>query len=379
MRVPSWIGHQRSTPVLTAWAVALVAAATVLVFSGAGPAWLPHATAAPGGGSTTTVSLLEPLPEDELPPPGGEPATDEAMARCATAVVRDGRAAEYPPTAGWRATQHVGTGAPQSELTIDNAFACLITPGKVTVSGTSGTPVGGVQVVRMSPDELVVLNPEGRRFTIGTGDKREVDTNRVAFVGIDGRAPIGDVRLTVGRYDGPVPEPVEALTVIDRALPERTYSADGAQLADCLSRLPPSAGPDPELWVPVGRHDIGDGTPAALVARISGVSVGYCVFDPGDGPTFSGAPLEPTGDRAQPLDFYRGAATTLLLSAPPDVTRMEVAAQAAPAERHPCTLVDGLAMCTLNASGPPADPGSHAIVVTAFTTADPQGSEVYRN
>jgi hypothetical protein len=303
------------------------------------------------------------------------------MARCATAVVRNGRAAEYPPTSGWRATQHVGTGAVQSELTIDNAFACLVTPGSVTVSGTSGTPVGGVQLVRMSPDELVVLNPDKRRFTIGYGEKRLVDDSRVEFVQIDRQAPIGNVRLTAGRFDGPIPDPVQGLTVIDRALPDRTYSADGTQLADCLARQPPGAYGDPDLWVPVGWHNGGDAGPAALVARIDGLSVGYCVFDPGDGPTFLGGPLpaRAPGDRAQGAVYYRGATTGLLLIAPPDVTRVQVAPQSDPGDRHDCTLGDGLAMCTLNASGPPEDPRSHAIVVTAFSAADPQGAEVYRN
>jgi hypothetical protein len=373
------MSRRRWTPFVTAGAVAVVAAVAVLALPGAGPA--PLATAGGPGGAATARSLLDPLPEDQLPPAGsGEPATDEAMARCATAVVRNGRAAEYPPTAEWRATLHMGSGAVQSELTIDNAFACLVTPASVTLSGTSGTEVGGVQLVRMSPDELVVLNPQRHRFTIGYGDKRLVDDSRVTFVGIDGRAPIGDVRLTVGRYDGPIPEPVPALTVIDRALPDRTYTPDGAQLADCLARPPASVVPsDPDLWVPVGRHDVGDGAPVALVARIGDVAVGYCVYDPGEGPIFTGAPLKPPGDRAQGVAFYRGASTALLLTAPADVTRMEVAPQLDPTDRHRCTLMDGLAMCTLAASRLPDDPRSHAIVVTAFTTADPQGSEVYRN
>jgi hypothetical protein len=372
MRARRWI------PLLTTAAVALVAAGTALALSGAGPGPLPPATGGPQG-VPAARALLEPLPPDQLPAPGGEPATDEAMARCATAVVRGGRAADYPPTAGWRATLHVGTGAVQSELTIDNAFACLVSPGSVAVSGTTGTPAGDVQLVRMSPDELLVLNPKRRTFTIGYGGKRLVDDSRVEFVGIDGRAPIGDVRLTVGRFDGPIPDPAPALTVFDRALPERTYSPDGAQLADCLDRLPPNAFGERDLWVPVGRHDGGDAGPAALVARIGDVSAGFCVFDPGEGPTFTGAPLGAPSDRVRAAVYYRGASTALLLTAPPDVTRMAVAAESDPADRHACTLLDGFAVCTLNASGPQAEPGSHAIVVTAFTAADPNGTEVYRN
>jgi hypothetical protein len=365
-------------PLITAAAVALVAAATLLTLSGVGPVAPLLETGAPAAVPATRY-LLEPLPADELPPPGGGASTDEAMARCATAAVRGGRAAEYPPTAGWRATNHMGTGAVQSELTIDNSFACLVTPASVTLSGTAGTPVGDLQLVRMSPDELVVLNPKGRHYTIGYGDKRLVEDARVEFVQIDGRAPIGDLRLTVGRHDGPVPDPVPGLTVIDRDLPDRTYTADGAQLANCLGKGAGGIYGDLALWAPVGRHDGGDTGPAALVARIGDLSAGYCVFDALDGPTFTGAPMKPVGERAEPLDYYRGGGTALLLTAPPDLTRMVVAPASDPADQHDCTLMDGLAMCTLAASGPPEDNGSHSIVVTAFSPTHPQGDEVYGN
>ena len=277
----------------------------------------------------------------------------------------------------------MGTGAVEGDLVINDAFACLVTPASVAVSGTSGTPAGPVDVVRMSRGQLVVLNPEGLEFTIGPADSGRISEDRVTFIDIYEDETPAEMRLTVDGYDGPVPEPVQALTVVDRVLPERPDTPDGDELGACLDRLPTHVDADPRLWIPVGRHDVGGAAPEALVARIGDIAVGYCVADPGDGPTFTGAPLPAApDDGARPVLFHRGGGTALLLAVPPEVTRVEISSVqrlgAATAEA-PCTIMGGLAMCTI-AGEPPADPQSRAqVVVTTFTADSSTGTEVYRN
>jgi hypothetical protein len=327
---------------------------------------------------------MEPLPASDLPAPSGDPATDTALARCAAAVVRGGRAAEYPPTTQWRSTNHVGTGAVESELTVDDSFGCLVTPGSVAVSGVAADTATGVQVVRMSPGLLVVLNPQERRFTVGSGPRAWSDTARVTFlplymlqddgVPLDSTDSLDDVPVTVdGGPAGTLRDAVPALTVVDRALPHRADSPQGAALAACLARLPVGAYTDPELWIPVGRHDGGGTGPDAIVARIGDIAVGYCVDDPGGGPTFTGAPLPAPGDRPQRILVHRGGSWALLITAPPGVTRVEARPAIGPGDPQPCTIVDGLALCTLDDDGPVSAADGQDMLVTAFTEAEPQG------
>jgi hypothetical protein len=377
-------GRARRRPAFLAAAAAVVvavAASTVTALTGFGgddPASLDRLPPAAADSGGSGPAARDPFAGVELPPPSGEPATDLALARCAAAVVHSGRAAEYPPTREWRATLHLGVGAVESDLVINDSFGCLVSPASVAVSGRTGTPAGPVQIVRMSRGQLLVLNPERRAFQIGPPGKMQMSKEQVLFVDIYGDETPAQMRLKVAGYDGPVPEPVQALTVVDRDLPERPDTPDGRELGSCLARLPTRVDADPRLWTPVGWHDVGGAAPRALVARIGDLAAGYCVFDPGEGPVFFGAPL-PVGDTTEPIVFYRGAGRAILLAVAPDVTRVEVSS-ADGSLTAGCTVLDRLAMCTLDTRAVDPGPGVFTpMVVTAFTAATPAGMEVYRN
>jgi hypothetical protein len=197
----------------------------------------------------------------------------------------------------------------------------------------------------------------------------------------DAGTDVAAVALSVeGGYEGVVGEPDAALTVVDRDLPRRADTPEGAELAGCL---PVGAYADPDLWIPVARHDVGGAAPRALIARIGDLAAGYCVQDPVGGPSFVGAPLPaPSGDPLPaPVVVDQGSAAAVLLTAPPGVSRLEVASEDRTRGPVGCTIADGLAICTLD-NDPNSDPGGgpagRAIVVTAFTAAAPQGVEVYR-
>jgi hypothetical protein len=373
--VPTPARRQRWAPLLTAAAVALVAVAVaaVVALSGAHPDRTGPPAAGPSAGT------LAPLPGSERPAPTGEAGQDAALLRCATAVASSGRGGEYPPTATWTSTMLLDHQAPlENELVVNGSFGCLLTPTTVVVTGTTGTPLGGVQVIRLTADELVLLNPQDRRFTIGLPRRLRPDIGPVTFYRLEPGVSLGDLQLTVDGddgYRGPVPEPVAALTVVDRPLPTRAPDAPGAaELAACL-RTSPDLSAYPDLWMPAGRHDVGT-APSALVARISDVAAGFCVQDPAMGPIFIFGSLPAPGDRPEAVVAYSAGASAALVTAPPGVTRVVVSPRTGTAAATDCTITDGLAMCTLD------DPtGQHllthqSIVVTAFTAADPQGIEV---
>jgi hypothetical protein len=318
------------------------------------------------------------------------------LARCAAAVVHSGRAGEYPPTREWRSTLHMGVGAVESDLEINDSFACLVSPGSVAVSGLTGTPAGEVQVVRMSAGELVVLNPDGREFAIGLPGKMQISEDRVTFVDIYSGETPDRMRLAVtGGYDGPVPEPMQALVVTDRNLPERPDSPEGRYLDECFDRLPTHQHVNDRLWIPVGWHDVGGAAPPALVARIGNLAAGFCMTDPVYGRAFVEGPLHP--DRrsglASPVVFHRGEGSAILMAVAPEVTRVEIAAvtqepmprSAAPPQQDPvaeagCTILDGFAMCTIDSRLQEKSPQARVqVVVTAYAADSPAGVEVYRN
>jgi hypothetical protein len=400
---------RRRTSFLAAAAavVVAIAATTVTAVTGFGaddPAGLdrlPPATVSDGGSGTATGEDPggDPFAGVDLPSPSGEPATDLALARCAAAVVHSGRAGEYPPTREWRSTLHMGVGAVESDLEINDSFACLVSPGSVAVSGLTGTPAGEVQVVRMSTGQLVVLNPAGREFAIGLPGKMQISEDRVSFVDIYSGETPDRMRLTVtGGYDGPVPEPVQALVVADRDLPERPDTPEGRYLDECLDRLPTHAHVNDRLWIPVGWHDVGGAAPPALVVRIGDLAAGFCMTDAVYGRAFAEAPLHPDhrSGLASPVVFHRGDGSAVLMAVSPDVTGVEIAAvpalpqeptaqSAAPPQREPfaeagCTVLDGFAMCTIDSR--PQETSRVArdqVVVTAYTADSPSGVEVYRN
>lgn len=368
---------RRWAPLLTAAAAVLVAigVATAITLSAApGPTTPATAPAEP---TLTPDPTTQPLRPDQLPPPAGAPEFDTALARCATAVVRSDRAAEFPPPPAWTLGVS-GFQTLRSELVIDDAFACLVTVDRVAVSGTSGTPVDGVQVVRMSPTDLVVLDPDERGFEITAGGHQNAWGAPVTFVALDSTST-EQVRISVGGGpDVPLPEPAEALVVTDRTLPTQDPDEPGASdLAECIARRSTDTPADQSRWTLIGRHDIGASAPTALIARIDGVAAGVCVPElDGLGQEFVDAPLRPPTDDVQVIQYAPGRRTTVLLAmVPPGVTRVRMAPTEQPADGQDCTIVDGLAVCTLDLGGGPGP----RIVLTAFTAEDAGGREVYRN
>ena len=193
MDAPAPPRSRRSIPLLTAAAVLLavvaVTTATTLVGTWSDPR--------PAAGDVTTGPVLDPLPADQLPPPTGDPDLDAALARCATAVVRSGRAADYPPTTRWRDAQ-IGSveGANLDQLlSINDTFGCLLTPESVILSGLTGTPVGGLQLVQVTSDMLIALNPQRLWFTLGNEPGQRVGYP-VMTVPLRGEN-VDDLRITV--------------------------------------------------------------------------------------------------------------------------------------------------------------------------------------
>jgi hypothetical protein len=371
---------RRWLPLLTAAAAVIIAVAVVAALTLRGGADQRTAPAAPPAEPTpTTAPTMEPLPADQLPAATGDPLLDSALARCATAVVRSGRAAEYPPTSQWRADSAFNDTLTY-RMVVNGAFACQVTVDHIVVSGTTGTPVGGVQVVRMSPSDLVVLDPERHRFDI-TGGGRWISggSASVTSVLLDPGTSVAGLRLAVdGGYTGPIPEPAAALEVTDRTLPTRDAGAPGAaELAACLSHRTWGSAADQALWIPVGRHDTGDGGPGLVMARIGQLAAGMCVPElDGSGPDFAGAALPPPSDQVQVIRYAPGRRTTsLLATVPAGVTGVRMAPQKDPSAGRDCTVLDGVAACTLPIGGSP----DHRIVVTAFSVDDPGGHEVYRD
>jgi hypothetical protein len=402
MDAPAPSRSRRSMPLLTAAAVLLVAIAVTIATTLVGTWSDPR----PAVGGPTTEQVLdplppEPLPADRLPPPTGDPDVDAAIARCATAVVRSGRAAEYPPTTTWRGAQldPVPSGYLDRLLTIDDAFGCLLTPESVMLSGLTGTPVGGLQLVRVNPSTLIALNPQELWFAFGDQPRpwigypvmtvplpSEDDDGLTITVREPGDVP-GSERGGGGDngvvWSGPVPELVQGVTVVDRVLPRRADTLDDVELTNCVSGRSPLtvavAGTGDELWTPAGRHDVGDAAPTALVARIDDVAAGICVVDPRLGPRFGFDRLPAKPEPGQVLiNMDTGATVSVLLTAPgEELTRIEIAPAADPAGSRACTVVDGLVVCTLETDGAVDDAIITDVVVTAYTAGSAEGKVLY--
>jgi hypothetical protein len=202
----------------------------------------------------------------------------------------------------------------------------------------------------------------------------------------------------IGGYDGPVPQPVQALVVADRDLPERPDTPEGRYLDECIDRLPTHAHVNDRLWIPVEWHDVEGVAPPALVARIGNLAAGFCMTDAVSGRAFAEAQLHPNdgGGLASPIVFHRGEGSAVLMAVSPDVTRVEIAAvpalpqeptpqSAAPPRQDPvaeagCTILDGFAMCTIDSRQQETSRQVRdQVVVTAYTADSPAGVEVYRN
>jgi hypothetical protein len=350
---------RRRSALGTVAAVVLVAVAVAVALSTASPE--PPAPAAAA---------------DQGPPPSGDAATDAALARCAAAVVRGHSTDRYPAFSAWHSTRYEVVGAAESELAVNDAFVCALTPDQVILSGTAPAGGSGVDLVRMSRGKLVALNPTGARFTVEAGGERQEHAERVSIIQLDGGAAVGDVRLTVGDSAPTTVEATPAQAVVDRGLPLRTPDTDGPdrkRIGRCLARLPATTYTDPNLWTPFGGSDPAAATPRVLPAAIGELFLGFCVDDPGTGPTFVGAPVPAPDARPQLVVAHHGRAAAALITLPTiEGSRARIAPASAPGAGADCDLLDHLAMCAI------ATPHDPAFVVTASTPYDPQGVEVYR-
>jgi hypothetical protein len=247
---------------------------------------------------------------------------------------------------------------------------------------------GGVLVTRMAPNLQVVYNPNHLPLTVNTEPPFPIDRTGVTFVDVGNEwNSLNGLPVTV---DGAPPppwfqlnSPEEAISVVDRTLPHRGHSPDGTELANCLARLPAATYSRPTLWIPVARHNAGLGGFPGILARIGDVAAGFCVRDPDDGLTFVGAPLPAERDRPLTVAVHRGSAlTAVLLTAPPGTTGMTISAVqesngTTTLWDSPCTLADGLALCTAE-DFPDAAPGDPVVTVEAISADHPEGVEVFR-
>lgn len=206
-----------------------------------------------------------------------------------------------------------------------------------------------------------------------------------------GPAPLGDsasdhalwAAAVGGAAAVPLPEPVQALAVTDRLLPAQDPAAPGAaELAACIAEGSTDSPADRSRWLLIGRHEVGDAVPGGPIARIDDVVsstslAGICVSEvDGSDRAFISGVLPPPDDEVQVFQYQPGRrAAVLLATAPEGVTRLRISLPASPATGPDCTIIDELAVCTLELE----DRFDPRVVLTAYTAAAPGGREVYRN
>ena len=292
-------------------------------------------------------------------PASGDLTVDQHLARCANAVATSGRTADYPPTDTWRlGVSQVGATGMASA--VSDAFVCATTPTTVYVSGTSGVPVGDVQLVRAGPGQLGILNPRGLQVTLSPLGPQAIPSPQVSFrpvqlIGVFGAAsaPFGlTVRGPGLPVDGlPLPDPgPTAVQLVDHQVPapDRT-SAAGAQLGRCLASPFGDLTPDPYAWNPT-TADTAAGT-SIVVAHAFGMA-GVCaerdgrqVFTsfPTDDPVPVGALTAITQIGAvggDPLSYT-------VFSVDPRAVTLEVESAQAPVH---CLVASGVGVCARAAS-----------------------------
>jgi hypothetical protein len=159
-----------------------------------------------------------------------------------------------------------------------------------------------------------------------------------------------------GSYDGPLPEAGDvAIMVQDRPLPD-PKPEQSQVLEYCLwEQLGPSEYRTGEPRRTVLTQDAYEGTPRALVGRVSGQRAAVCYDDPG-GPVATGGDLEPGRDSETRVitSLRRNGLVVALLTVAPDVERVEIATVPFPGSvgsGAACTVRDGLALCMLPEEG----------------------------
>lgn len=365
----------RGLPVRRIAGPLLVAAAVVTVVLGAATVATTMRAAGPTGvevGSPISAGSSSPVVPPPVAPPTDQPleggaGNTEPVDRCRTAVGAFDRAADYPDLAGWTVTGEVPQTGADELIVVDEKFLCLASPATVSVSATRGTPQGGVEIVRVAPGWLGVLNPAGATVSWQIGGRSsEASFAPVLGIHLDRGVSPAEVRLTVdGRDVGPLPEPGPApIVLVDHPKPPRDMrTADGAALDPCIAP-PPSVGPldpglaadsEPELWQPLMRAELPGGG-FAMAAVIGDRWAGLCVRSGEQGPYswFGGRHNPaPVADGAAPVRSFTPEGTPVrawLFEVGYDVVRAELAAGSATA---PCEVRNRLALCTAVTSGTP--------------------------
>lgn len=365
--------------------VTTLAVTTSVALLGLGRADLqPLQQPAPGidHGEVTGPPEPNPAPTDRFGapiPPVSTPEYDAVMARCAAGVRQAGRESDYPPVDSWKVTGILLKDTWEKAVVVDNAFACYADDTTVHVSATRGVPAGGVEIVRLAPAFLAVLNPQRLSHEV---DSLGFWTSPMTLVRL-GRAmePASDFHLTVvARASGSgierswnqqMPEPGDiAVTVQDRSpdLARMARPAPAQDLGRCLADNLWKAPPMVPAWTPVLRHEQSGSEPAA-VGRVGESEVGFCYADPA-GPIFAAGPMPGSGGRTSPGLIVAIRAVNdirvALVAVPVDSTRVEIAVPGGLATA--CTAKEGFALCTQR--------GTAAMEVRIYDPRTPAGSKV---
>jgi hypothetical protein len=314
--------------------------------------------------------------------PQDDPAVADVLSRCVAAVTGSESRGQYPPPAEWRITNALRMPEDESAgetpglvLVIDDSFACHASPSFVSVSTVGGAPAGAIEIARLSGIHLVLFNPQRLEVEVdldGGGTQRSTAAVQVMSTSPDtaGR-PVR--RLVVpGSYDGPVPDPSDiAIWVQDRPVPDpgppeedrekaeadRQRAEQAVRLTACLARrLMPVEERSGTRHATVLTQEAREGTPAAVVSRVSSERAAFCYDGPGGSVGADGALMqEPLVSSGMVTSLRRDGMVVALVQVAPGVERVEIATTpqaGATGSGTTCTVQNGFALCMLRADGP---------------------------
>jgi hypothetical protein len=328
-----------------------------------------------GGGSAA---------QQESAAPQDDPAVAEALSRCAAAVTGSESRGNYPPPVEWRITDVLPMPNDTTEeddpgiaLVINGSFACHPDRYVVWVSTVGGAPAGAIQVAQLTGFEFVLFNQQRLAVEVGFDDGRtQSSTAPVQIISISPWVVGGPVRRIVvpGSYDGPAPNPENVgITVQDRPIPEpgpppqeiqeaeeveRQMAEQSVRLTSCLARwLLPVEERTGTPHETVLTQEAYEGTPAALVGRVSGERAAFCYDGGPGGPVGADGALVPDPPVATGMvtSLRRDGLVVALVQVAPDVERIEIATAPQPGTTGSgttCTVQNGFALCMLRAEGP---------------------------
>jgi hypothetical protein len=332
---------------------------------------------------TTAVALTGSAAQQESAAPQDDPAVAQALSRCAAAVTGSESRGYYPPPAEWRITEvlpmpddAIEEDDPGIALVINGSFACHPDRSFVWVSTVGGEPAGAIEIAQLTGFEFVLFNQQRLAVEVGFDEGRtQSSTAPVQIISISPWVAGGPVRRIVvpGSYDGPAPEPESVgITVQDRPIPdpgpppesqevaeaERLRAEQSVRLTACLARrlLPVEEGAGTPHET-VLTQEAYEGTPAAVVGRVSGERAAFCYDGGPGGPVGADGALLPDPPVASGMvtSLRRDGLVVALVQVAPGVERIEIATAPQPGTTGSgttCTVQNGFALCMLRADGP---------------------------